>query len=194
MNATSGSRCRRAARRRSRSPRAARAPRRWRSRPAAARAAAPDTTLALSLSLRRFARPQTIGCDDRLYASTVAPDGRALVVCKHKRLETWEGRARLRRTARLPTGSVSGEDSVRIDLAAGGSALVTWSRAVPARFARARVMAALRSGRGAFGAPAAITDDFDSVQPVAARLVGDGAMVIAETFGAGRSMLAIRYR
>ena len=55
-------------------------------------------------------------------------------------------------------------------------------------------MASLRSGRGAFAAPVAITADFPAVEPVAAKLLNGGAVVIAETFGEeGRSMLAIRH-
>jgi hypothetical protein len=55
-------------------------------------------------------------------------------------------------------------------------------------------MAALRSGRGAFAVPVAITADFPAVEPVAARLISGGAVVIAETFGEeGRLMLAIRH-
>jgi hypothetical protein len=140
----------------------------------------------------RLSRPQTIACNDGLQAATVASDGRALVLCKRKRLETWEGRLHLRRTARLPTGSLFGP--AEVDLAADGSALVTWSRSAPGFYASGRVMAALRSGRGAFATPVAITEDFPAVEPVAAKLLNGGAVVIAETFGEdGRSILAIRH-
>jgi hypothetical protein len=141
----------------------------------------------------RLSRPQTIACNDGLQAATIAPDGRALVLCKRKRLETWEGRTRLRRTARLAAGSLSG--AAVVDLAVDGSVLVTWSRSGPGFYASGHLMAALRSGRGAFAAPVAITADFPAVEPVAAKLLNGGAVVIAETFGdQGRSMRAIRYR
>lgn len=162
-----------------------------------------DGTILLALSRQgpydvrvfhgRLTRPQTIRCYSGLHAATVAPDGRALVLCQRRRLETWEGRGRLRRTARLPTGPLSG--AAEVDVAADGSALVTWSRAGDGPYASDRVMAALRSGEGAFAAPVAITADFPAVEPVAAKLLsGGGAVVIAETFGeGGRSMLAIRH-
>jgi hypothetical protein len=142
----------------------------------------------------RLTGAQTLPCDDGLLAATVNATGRALVLCRHKRLETWEGRARLRRTARLRTGSISG--AAAVDLAADGSALVTWPRDTPRFLAASRVVATLRRGDGAFSPPVAITEDFPAVEPVAARLLpGGGAMVVAETFGeAGRSMLALRHR
>jgi hypothetical protein len=123
---------------------------------------------------------------------TVAPNGRALVLCQRRRLETWEGRKRLRRTARLPAGALS--EGAEVDLAADGSALVTWSRGGSGPYASDLVVAALRSGHGAFSAPVAITPEYPAVEPVAARLTRGGAVVIAETFAeAGRSMLAIRH-
>ena len=138
-----------------------------------------DGTILLALSRRgrydvrvfhgRLTRPQTIRCYSRAARRDGRADGRALVLCQRRRLETWEGRGRLRRTARLPTGPLSG--AAEVDLAADGSALVTWSRAGDGPYASDRVMAALRSREGAFAAPVAITADFPAVEPVAAKLL-----------------------